>query len=458
MLSVLIIISYFVFTILLGIFWKNHSISATRFEGQSLSLLMCVAASAGEWLGGTATTGVSEYGFMYGISGAWYTITNALGICFLAAFFARIYRSLNTTTVPEIIGRNLGNIARCTASVFLTLVLLVVGISQMLAVGSLGQVLFGLNPQFSILLLGTGVALYTVCGGMNAVARTNILHVIVMYAGMALALIFCLIRSNGSINNELPVSYFSPITIGKSRIISWLLSSVLGACTAQAGLQPILKAKDEITAVKSSFLTALLVAPFGIITALLGMNARVIFPDLNDAKNALPLLILTMPEILSGIVLASLLAAILSTAAPIFLSCGTLITRDIYGIVSDNNENDKKTLRFSRLATFCCSSICILMALIFNGTAILDIVYFAYSLRGGLFIVVLCSLFWKKMTSSAAISAMISMAVCSLCVIYYKKVFGNYPVPFINENWAAIISSALVCVTVSLITCKKNKK
>ena len=394
-----IILAYLVLTIAIGLLSKKTS-NANAYEGFKLSLIMCVAIGAGEWMGGTSTTGVSEYGYLYGISGAWYTIANGIGICFLALFFAKLFRSLNTSTVPEIIGRYLGRKPRIISSILLTLVLMIVGVSQMIAIGTIGETILNLNPALSICILGLGVLIYTCVGGMNAIGTTNILHMIVMYVGVIMALFLCFLSGEDSLKNLLPSQYFSPVSIGYEKLFSWIIASVLGACTAQAGLQPILKAKDEKTAVKASFLIALIVAPFGIFTALLGMYARAIYPNLANAKLALPTLLMNMNPYVSGFVMAAILAAVLSTASPIFLSCGTLITRDLYGELH-NKADDKQLLRVSRIATFTVGVICIALSVFLSRTStILDIVYFAYSLRGSLFVVLLLGIFWKKMTSS----------------------------------------------------------
>ena len=95
---------YIAVTVVIGILSNKKGGTAKAFHGANLGILMCVAAGAGEWMGGTSTTGVSEYGYLYGLSGAWYTIANGLGIMVCAIFFAKLYRSLNTHTVPGIIG------------------------------------------------------------------------------------------------------------------------------------------------------------------------------------------------------------------------------------------------------------------------------------------------------------------------------------------------------------------
>ena len=82
----IVIGAYLLLTLLIGFFAARHTNSAGEFQGKQLTTAAVVFAAAGEWLGGTATFGVSEYGFTYGISGAWYTIANGLGVLFLAFF------------------------------------------------------------------------------------------------------------------------------------------------------------------------------------------------------------------------------------------------------------------------------------------------------------------------------------------------------------------------------------
>jgi SSS family solute:Na+ symporter len=284
-------------TVAVGIHAKKRGDSSSSFHGAGLGVIMCVAAGTGEWLGGTSTTGVSEYGFLYGISGAWYTIANGIGVMVLALLFAKLYRSHDTITVPGIIEKYLGVDARVVSSILLTFVMLAVGTSQLIAAGTLGVAVLGVEYNISVIILGIGFITYTLAGGMNAIVHTNIMHLIAMYGGM----IFVLLLIGGEIGSievfksSLPdASYYNWFSIGKPKVVSWIIASILGACTAQAGIQPILAAKDVNVAKKSAIITALVVAPFGIITAILGMMARVQFPELTNAKLALPTLMMSL--------------------------------------------------------------------------------------------------------------------------------------------------------------------
>lgn len=451
-----IVLVYILITIAIGVYAKNNSQTADTFHGAGLGVLMCVAAGTGEWLGGTSTTGVSEYGFLYGFSGAWYTMANGIGIIFLAIFFAKLYRSLDTVTVPGIIERFIGKDARTVSSILLTFVMLAVGVSQMIAAGTLGVSILGLNFDVAVTVFGICFILYTLFGGMNAVAYTNIMHLVMMYGGVILA-IFIVTRDVGGVAgilSALPAKpYSSFFSIGPTRVSSWIIASILGACTAQAGIQPILAAKDVNVAQRSAILTAIAVAPFGVFVALLGMAAKVHFPDLANAKLALPTLMMNMPPLAGGIVLASTMAAILSTMSPIILASGTMLTKDLYQKVIKPEATDQEVLKVSRITTAAAGVICTLAAIaMYGSTRILDIVYFAYSIRGALFVVLLFGIYWKKTSQKGAIYGMVCTVAVGIFWVAYRSIAGHYPLhPAISETYASIFAAAVATFFFSLI-------
>jgi SSS family solute:Na+ symporter len=449
-----IILIYFVLTVAIGVYSQRRSGTSSSFHGAGLGVLMCVAAGTGEWLGGTATTGVSEYGYEFGISGAWYTISNAFGVFILALFFAKLYRSLDTVTVPGIIGHFIGKNARLVASVLLIFVMIAVGASQVIAAGTLGVSILGWNFNLAVLILGLVFIVYTIAGGMNAVGATNMLHLIAMYGGVIVALIAVGMKVGGSsvLFTDLdPARYFNPASIGMPKVSSWIIASVLGACTAQAGIQPILAAKDVNVARKAAFITALIVAPFGILTAMLGMYAKIIFPDLANAKLALPTLMMSMHPVIGGIVLASIFAAILSTISPIILASGTIFTKDLYQRFA-GDVDDRKLLFVSRLSTGISGLVCMGIAIMMYGTTkILDMVYFAYTIRGALFIVLLYGIYYKKTSETGAIISMLITGIVGLLWVVWKSFTGFYPIaPWMTETYAAVIAAAISTLLFSL--------
>ncbi len=443
-LQFIIILIYLGITVFLGMLARGRASSAGAFHGAHLGVLMCVAAGTGEWLGGTSTTGVAEYGYLFGLSGAWFTLANGIGVVFLAFFFARLYRSLGVVTIPGIIERFIGTRARVVSSILLTFVMLSVGTAQVIAAGTLSVVVLGIDFTPAALIFGSCFIAYTFWGGMTAVGYTNIMHLFFMYGGVILALVVVLTELGGvgTIVSALPASpYFSMTGIGLPKVFSWIVAGILGACTAQAGIQPLLAAKDAFTARKAAFITAVIVAPFGLLTAFLGIAARVYFPHLTDAKLALPTLMMDLPPVIGGVVLASVVAAILSTVSPIILACGTMITKDIYERCINPHAMDKKILTITRIMTSAAGVVCTVFAIIIyhNGARILDIVYFAYTLRGGIFVVLLFGIYWKKTSEPAAIKAMLCTAVTGFFWVFYKDITGHYPVhPALTESYAAL--------------------
>ncbi len=472
--QIVIIIGYFLISLLIGLKTAKGA-NAKNYHGAQLGVAAIVCASAGEWLGGTATTGVSEYGFVYGISGAWYTIANGLGVLFLALFFAKLYRSIGRMTIPGIIESIFGKNAQIVSSILLVLVMLAVGISQIIAAGKFGQALLGLDFTVSAIVFTAIFVIYTLAGGMRAVSKTNTLHLFVMYIGIAAAVVILIMKLGGWSSFTQSVAqiekndgghYFSMTTIGFPKVSSWIIASLLGACTAQAGIQPVLAAKDVPTARKACIYTALVTAPFGLMTALIGIVGKVMsvqgtLLDFNgnivtDGKLALTSVMLDLPPIVGGLVLAAELAAILSTASPIILAAGTMLTKDLYQ-TRKPGASEKQVMTISRITTALSGVICCIGAIgLVNQNNVLDIVYSAYSLRGALFIVIIFGFFWKKATPKGACISMILTGIVAVGWTAFKVIIGHYPIAnWFTETYAAVLIAVLSMFICSIFSNRK---
>ena len=472
--QLIIIIIYFIITVLIGVLSGRKTKSAAAFTGVALSTVAIVCASTGEWLGGTATTGVSEYGFLYGLSGWWYTIANGIGVLFLGLLFAKLFRSLETGTVPGIIEKFFGVHARTVSCIILTIVMLAVGLSQMIAAGKLGESLLGIPFWISAVIFAVIFIVYTLAGGMNAVASTNVLHLIVMYVGVIIAMIIAVSGAGGlqafksgidGLQTSSGGSFWNMFSIGGSKVSSWIIASLLGACTAQAGLQPVLSSRSAKQARKACIITAFVAAPFGFFTATLGMAARVMYEkgtllngmELAQAgKSALPELMMNMNPIAGGLVLAAILAAVLSTVSPIILASGTMVTRDVYQRVLHPEASDEQVLKMGRITTAISGIICCVGAIfLWKASTVLELVYAAYSLRGALFVVVLFGIYWKYASSKGAIWGMICTAVAAVAWVAIKLATGSYPLKFgsfaVSETYIAVVVAAVCTVVFSLI-------
>lgn len=475
--QLMIIIAYFTISIIVGVMMSRGTNTSSKFHGTQLGVAAIVCASAGEWLGGTATTGVSEYGFLYGLSGAWYTIANGLGVLFLGLFFAKLYRSIGKMTVPGIIEHIFGKKAQVISSLILVFVMIAVGVSQVIAAGKFGQALLGIDFKVTAIVFTLIFISYTWVGGMKAVSSTNTLHLFVMYGGGVVAVIMLIQKVGGwsgfiqgvyDVETAYGGNYLSMTSIGFPKISSWVIASLLGACTAQAGIQPVLGSKDISTAKKACIYTAMVTAPFGLLTATIGLIARVLANQglllditgnvLNDGKMALTSIMMSLPPLVGGLVLAAELAAILSTASPIILAAGTLLTKDFYQVKINPKASDKDVLKVSKLTTALSGVICCVgaIALVKNNN-VLDLVYSAYSIRGALFIILIFGFFWKKATAKGACISMIITSFVAVCWVGFKLMFGYYPIAnWFTETYAAVLIATISMLVASMVYQQKK--
>lgn len=448
-----ILILYISATIIIGLIFKRKD-NYNSFHGTNLGTLMCVAIGAGEWLGGNSTIGVAEYGYEFGLSATWYTMANAIGILFLSLFLSNYYRKLNVSTVSEILDITIGKKTGRLSSIILMLVSLIIGTSQLIAIASIAEI-FNIKYYITIIVFGLFITIFTIFGGIKSIGNMNIIHIVIMYSGIILSMVYLFIRTKNNGLSTLPSEYFNISSIGYNKISSWLLASMLGACTAQAGIQPILVAKNQTVAKKSSFLTALIVAPFGLLVSILGMFSKVIFPELDDSKLALPTLINEMNPIISGVLLSAIIASIMSTIAPIMLSFSTLFMKNIY----KNKGNDKNSLYISKIMIFLFGTLCIVLAsFLYSKTKILDFVYIAYSIRSALFVALILGIKWKKTTDMGTFwGIIISSIICLYWKIYYNN-HGFFPIYVkLNETIIIIIATLVFIVLFSLITRKRKE-
>ena len=163
-----------------------------------------------------------------------------------------------------------------------------------------------------------------------------------------------------------------------------------------------------------------------------------------------------MNPIAGGLVLAAILAAVLSTVSPIILASGTMVTRDVYQRVLHPEASDAQVLKMGRITTAISGVICCVGAiLLWKASTVLELVYAAYSLRGALFVVVLFGIYWKRSSQKGAIAAMICTAVAAVAWVAIKLATGSYPLMFgsfaVSETYIAVVVAALCTIIFSLV-------
>jgi sodium/proline symporter len=152
------------------------------------------------------------------------------------------------------------------------------------------------------------------------------------------------------------------------------------------------------------------------------------------------------PAILAGLLLASVLAAIMSTADSQLLVTASSLTEDFYKVLFRKNATDKELILISRLSVIVIAISAYLLALNEN-SSILKIVSYAWAGFGATFgPAIIISLFWKRMTRNGALAGMISGGVL---VIIWKQLSGG--IFDLYEIVPGFIVSAIAIIIFSLL-------
>jgi SSS family solute:Na+ symporter len=315
----------------------------------------------------------------------------------MGVLVAKKYRELNITTIPELLGRyydKKGMIAGITCQILIQLVVMSL---QYIAGGS---ILCALMPEVFTLTTGmlTSAIVFigiTSIGGMWSASLSNLLNVSLKYIGIILATIVGVTHAGGMANIQarLPanVPYMDLIDgVGILGIISWIVVLVTVNLSLQSIIQISLGAKDVKTAQRGFIIGGLMMLPIGFVSALLGVIAKSMFPNVSPAL-ALPMTIMSLDPVLAGITLAALWAADVSTACNLLLSSATLFSQDIYKKFINPSVSEKNFLVATKMAVVVLGLLTLTLAMTISG--IISTLMIGLSLTAAFSVIVLFTLF-----------------------------------------------------------------
>ncbi len=474
-----VFIAYFAFVTFISVFTKKVASSSSAeylIAGRNLGVLACAVVVASEWLGGMSTIGVSEQAFETGtMQPVLYNFSTALGMIIIGFTVARHYRDNNVHTVSEMLEILFGSRARAISAIAFLIAYIVLAFVQLQSAASVISAMFEFTRLQSILLAALLITGYTYLGGMHALAITGIIHVVVMFFGMGVATITGLIEINGldSLHSSLveqgaPENLFNPFSASLGYAWSLILGGVLGGMAGQASIQPIFAARNAKTARNAAVLSSLIIAPFGILVALLGLMVKTgQFYDITasgplfdpaigdiDPRLVLPTL-MTTPEfihpVLGGIALAGILAAILSTVGPVNFAVVTIATKDIYHGLINKKAVDQRIIQTARRLVILVNLIIIPLAYYGTG-AILDTAYISYGIRAIGAIVIVLGIYKRGWIKIEGVRMAFLGGTIAVVINIIAK---NMGLPVIENTYMAI-GAAIVFIIIGNLTGKKQ--
>lgn len=360
MLSVSHLVGVFVtlFVIMfIGVYSGRNVKDAKDFSsgGNKSSVTLVAGTIIGTLVGGSSTIGTAQLAYSYGISAWWFTIGAGLGCLVLGLYFAKPLRRSNCNTIQQIITLEYGPNAGIVTSLLASFGILLNITAQILAANALLTSMFGLSHIESAIISIIIMSCYVIFGGVLSTGILGAIKLILIYISVFFGAIVALKLGGGFETFYTTLDhnqYFNIFSRGVGVDVGAGLSVVLGVLSTQTYIQAVLSGKSNEAAKKGALISSFLIPPIGIGGILIGMYMRINFPSIESGQ-AFPLFIINnVPPLLGGVILATLLLALVGTGSGMALGFGTIITNDIYKVYFNKNVSSKGELIVTRTVIF----------------------------------------------------------------------------------------------------------
>ncbi len=406
-------------------------------------------AIAGDYMSAASFLGISGLVYSKGYDGLIYSIGFLVGWPIILFMIAEPLRNLGKYTFADVASYRLrqGPIRTLAAFGSITTVILYL-IAQIVGSGKLIQLLFGLQYEVAVILVGVLMVLYVTFGGMLATTWVQIVKAFLLLAGatfMAIAVMAHYDFSFGKLfatATELKdISIMSPGKLVSDPIsaISLAVALMFGTAGLPHILMRFFTVSDAKEARKSVFYATGFIGYFYILTFIIGFGAIVmVFKNpqyLDMAKQAIeggsPILggndmaaihlsHAVGGDFFLGFISAVAFATILAVVSGLTLAGASAISHDLYASVWKKGQVDGlKEMQVSKMATVGLGIIAIIMGIAFEKQNIAFVVGLAFAIAASAnFPILFLSMYWRKLTTrGAVIGGTIGLATAVILVI-----------------------------------------
>ncbi len=278
----------------------------------------------------------------------------------LAWVFVPFYIRSNVYTMPEFLERRYGPACRWYLTSVSVLAYIFTKISVSLYAGALVlRQVVGWDFYTSAIVMVVATGVYTIFGGLAAVIYTELLQAVVLLGGAIALTVIGLDQVGGmqGLRASLPPDFFHMIKPMSDPAFPWtgifFGAPILGIwywCTDQVIVQRVLGAKSEDHARGGALFCGLLKILPVFVLVLPGLMARALYPEIRGDEAYPTLVLRLLPPGLTGMMVAALMAALMSSLSATFNSASTLITFDVYKKLNPTAA-EKRLVAVGRLFT-----------------------------------------------------------------------------------------------------------
>jgi SSS family solute:Na+ symporter len=422
--NLIIIFVYIFILILIGFICSKFIKSYNDFflANRSIGWLALTATITATTVGGSATIVAGGRIYAQGLPALWYDIGGGFGLIILGLFLASKVRKTGLITLPDITGSFFDDKVRFLSAI-LVIITEIAWVSLLIqAAGMILSVTVNIDYTVILFIITIGFILYTILGGQYAVIYTDFIQFFIMIIGICLIatpLIF--LEALPNINQLSVISLSFPINqeIGIITAGSIFFMMFMPHIVGPDIYSKLLSSKDEKIAKKGAILSGIFKLVFALSIAIIALCAIILYPNLSNPYLAIPTAVMNLSPFLSGIILASFLSVMISSADSCLLSSGTILSVDIF---------KKKNINISRLGILFVGFGAFFLA-IFLGD-ILKTLQLAYTVfTAGLTLPILFGFYRKKtlVSSRGAFWSLLIGGSVSILWLYFSN-YGDYAV------------------------------
>jgi SSS family transporter len=349
---------YVVIMIAIGIYAARDTHSAADFivAGRKLPLWLCSASVFATWFGSGimmgATTSGYDRDFLAMVAEPY---GSTLALLLTGLFFARIYRRTRRLTWIQFFEVRYGKVAGIFG-LLADLIGSVIWLGGVLfTFGVLAESLTGMPMAVGIFVGLVVVVVYTMLGGMMAVALTDFMQTVVLVIGLIVLLVLVLNDVGGwaVVSAQLPENTVRAFPV-EHTMLNWMdyihvwMTLGVAAIAANTIIQRALSAKSEAVAQNSFFVATLGYFVIGTIPIMLGLIASVTMPGLEPNAVLTSIAIEHLHPVLVAIFVGAILSAFMSTGDSILLSSGAIVSTNLLPLFR-KNPSDKLQMMVARV-------------------------------------------------------------------------------------------------------------
>ena len=367
--------------------------------------------------------GAGGLGYSQGFYGMWYALGDIGGGVLNLSIIGRRMRKLShllgsITSIGYLEHRYPSKWTRLVAAPIALFCMFFYVLAQLLAGGQGLSLVTGLDLNIALIVAIGVILIYTFLGGYLAVAYTNFLQSIIMVIGMLWIFIATLQHVGGlTAGNE------SLGELNENLLTMWgaegqyfgqwglILGALLVFSIGYMGWPHVNVGHMSMRRASIARRAGLYATGFNFLfipaAYIIGMMGLLIVPNLDNPEMAIfEVADTVLPPFAVGLVMAAIMAAIMSTADSLLLQTGTIASQDLWRRFVQKNLGERSSVNISRIAILIVALIGLSFALI-RPPGVFDVVVFATSVLGSAFVpVYVCAVWWKRANTPGAIASM----------------------------------------------------